>query len=332
MSLWRKLLNVFCILVCVGCLLYVVHDDTGAVQPAVKHTSSSALLAKIQTAKEAANKPAKPVPKVAAVPKLVSPCAAGSVLDIVAHEDDDILFMNPNLQAEIAAGMCVRTVYLTAGDDGQKIDYWRLREQGPEAAYAVMASAANTWQPSILTAGGASLSMQTLASNSRISLVFMRLPDGNLNGQGFASTNYESLQKLYSGNIASISAVDGGNTFTLQQLVGALHDIIAATKPTIINTQAFSPALAGGDHSDHQMTGTLAVEASRDYKLPLRINRFLGYQIGSMAPNLTYKQSQDKQAIFNAYSQDDGMICHEQGCTTDYNQYMTRQYEQLIKY
>jgi hypothetical protein len=39
-------------------------------------------------------------------------------LDVVAHEDDDLLFMNPDIQHDIRAGVCVTTVFLTAGDDG----------------------------------------------------------------------------------------------------------------------------------------------------------------------------------------------------------------------
>ena len=40
-------------------------------------------------------------------------------MDVVAHEDNDILFMDPVAPADVAAGRCLTTVYLTAGDDGQ---------------------------------------------------------------------------------------------------------------------------------------------------------------------------------------------------------------------
>ena len=39
-------------------------------------------------------------------------------MQIVAHEDDDLLFMNPDLEHAIDAGSCVRTIYVTAGDAG----------------------------------------------------------------------------------------------------------------------------------------------------------------------------------------------------------------------
>src|SRR6478752_2238442 len=43
--------------------------------------------------------------------------SANSSMNIVAHEDDDILFMNPPTYTDVAAGRCLTTVYLTDGDD-----------------------------------------------------------------------------------------------------------------------------------------------------------------------------------------------------------------------
>ena len=37
----------------------------------------------------------------------------------------------------------------------------------------------------------------TLSGKPGISLAYMRLPDGNLNGSGFGSTGNESLQQLW---------------------------------------------------------------------------------------------------------------------------------------
>ena len=40
-------------------------------------------------------------------------CPNGSTMTVVAHEDDAILFLNPDLQHAIAAGQCVRSVVVT---------------------------------------------------------------------------------------------------------------------------------------------------------------------------------------------------------------------------
>jgi hypothetical protein len=47
-------------------------------------------------------------------------CNNGASMNIVAHEDDDILFLSPDLVHDIRHGRCVRTVFVTAGDAGKR--------------------------------------------------------------------------------------------------------------------------------------------------------------------------------------------------------------------
>nr|OQO23502.1 hypothetical protein B0A51_12418 [Rachicladosporium sp. CCFEE 5018] len=64
-------------------------------------------------------------------------CAAtGAWFQIVAHQDDDLLFLNPSLLRAVRAGRDIITVYLTAGDAGRPEPYWRGREAGVRAAGA----------------------------------------------------------------------------------------------------------------------------------------------------------------------------------------------------
>ena len=72
-------------------------------------------------------------------------CPAGTAMNIVAHQDDDLLFQSPALISAIRDGLCVRTVYVTAGDANDSADYWTSRENGVKAAYAQLAGVANTW-------------------------------------------------------------------------------------------------------------------------------------------------------------------------------------------
>lgn len=62
--------------------------------------------------------------------------AATQTLNIVAHQDDDLLFLSPDLINDIASGRSVRTVFLTAGDAGNGRDYWISRQAGSQAAYS----------------------------------------------------------------------------------------------------------------------------------------------------------------------------------------------------
>ena len=60
-----------------------------------------------------------------------APCGTNVTMNIVAHEDDDLLFQNPMVLQRVRAGACLRTVFATAGDSGTDADsYWRDREDG----------------------------------------------------------------------------------------------------------------------------------------------------------------------------------------------------------
>src|SRR6266852_3026889 len=77
--------------------------------------------------------------------RAASGCTLGTTLNIVAHQDDDLLFLSPHLLHDVQAGRCVRTVFVTAGDGGGGAGYWQTRENGPKAAYAEMNGVPNSW-------------------------------------------------------------------------------------------------------------------------------------------------------------------------------------------
>ena len=107
-----------------------------------------------------------------------------AVLNFVAHPDDDLLFLSPDLIHAIQAGRNVRTVYLTSGDSGLHASYWQNRESGVRAAYAEMAAVANSWTQSDAGVAGHPIPVFTLANEQNVSLAFMRLPDGDVKGSG----------------------------------------------------------------------------------------------------------------------------------------------------
>ena len=288
---------------------------------------------KLQPIPQAAPLPAKPVARVVkpTAPPALPGCEKGSVMNIVAHEDDDILFMNPAIQQQLDAGMCMQTIYLTAGDAGLGSAYWTERELGPDAAYATMAGSPDSWQPTSVAIAGHALAARTLPDNPRLTLIFLRLPDGNLGGQGFAATEYGSIHKLQTGEISTIKSVDGLNEYSDQELVGVLRGLMHAYRPSIINTQAYNEGLvANGDHSDHQTAGYYTDQAAKAYYSGTQPHHYLGYQLGGMPNNLTDSQLGDKQTIFEAYAARDNVICPTDRCTngTGYEQYYGKQYEQ----
>ena len=251
-------------------------------------------------------------------------------VNVVAHQDDDLLFMNPDIARGILDPDPTVTVYLTAGDAGHADPaYYVEREEGVMAAYASIANVANpTWLSERLTLHGHDLLVRRLPDVD-VSIVFMRLPDGNGDGAGFktgrAATG-QSLAKLWSRTIPLLTAVDGSASYDHDDLVdtlAALFDTFAATRINALDaTNAF-----GFDHSDHIHAGLFTREAAPP-TAALRLYR--GYNIRAEGENLAPEETQAKWAAFNAYVQHDSAICRGGQCDATvmagYAAYAARQY------
>ena len=121
-----------------------------------------------------------------------------------------------------------------------------------EAAYAEMAGVANTWTQSDAGVAGHPMPVMTLSADPNLSLVFMRLPDGNVDGSGFAAQNFESLQKLYTGAVSQMTTVDGSSSYTLgiahldpvfaRHVVRARHDLDAGLRGVLRRRRSQRPS------------------------------------------------------------------------------------------
>ncbi|MET0779332.1 MAG: PIG-L family deacetylase [Candidatus Saccharimonadales bacterium] len=264
-------------------------------------------------------------------------CAGPSVMNIVAHQDDDLLFMNPDTLRSIRAGECVRTVYVTSGDAGAGKYYWVGREQGSEAAYSKMLGTDDIWiERLVKLSSGQFVTVANPRANSRVSLVFMHLPDGNLHGEGFGSSQHESLERLEGGHIQTVHAIDHQSTYTADDLTNTLNILIRTYQPSQIRTQANLASYMNADHSDHMVVGRFTQQAYNIYLqqqfggqplIPLSF--YVGYPIRGMQANLAGQDLKDKEDAFFAYAKfDDGVCDSEQMCMygTNYGAYLTRQY------
>ncbi|WP_437599167.1 ricin-type beta-trefoil lectin domain protein [Sorangium sp. So ce590] len=244
-------------------------------------------------------------------------------LYMVAHEDDDLLFMSPDVRESIRAGHTVRTVYLTAGDAGDTSAYWKDgREAGIRAAYALMAGVANRWTASVDTVNGKPTYRFTLDGNGRVSVVFLRLPDGG-GGDGFASPSgdtdcnrpgYKSLRNLWNDTTgASTVPVLGtwgscaGTTYTKSELGAVLRSLVQGFAPTRMHIQDLSD-LYGGDHSDHVHAAKFAFNAHHAYAPEHQLVVHRDYNIANEEENLSAQQKADKTDVFCTYAAHDTHI------------------------
>lgn len=255
-------------------------------------------------------------------------CPAGRLMNVVAHEDDDLLFLSPDLLNAISAGECVRTVFLTAGDAANGIAYWQARQQGSQAAYAEMAGVRDRWSRATQHFAGNAVEVDSLIARPTISLAFLRLPDGTPDGSGNTLYHNESLQKLYRGSDSAITTVDGSATYTRSGLVAALVALMTTFRPTVIHTQDFAGRFGDGDHSDHHATAYFARLASRQYRAPHLLVGFEGYGVARRPPNVFATALTAKARAFESYARYDKYVCRPwKACTgTTVARWTARQY------
>jgi LmbE family N-acetylglucosaminyl deacetylase len=263
-------------------------------------------------------------------------CNQPTTMNFIAHEDDDLLFINPAVIHDIQSGNCVRTVYFTAGDNGHDSSYWLSRQKGAERAYDSMLNKGDElWQERIIKLPTGQIA--TIASpqdDSSISLIFLHLPDGGLRGTGFTNTDHQSLQKLYNNQITDIRTVDNVSSYTSTQLTQTLTNLMQTFRPTNLRTLSSGVNTHTPDHSDH---ANVARYTTLAYKVYLQqtpqptptITYYLGYSIRDLPATLNKADSAAKTKAFLAYSIFDGATCHKITlCYTHaiYGSYLQRQY------
>lgn len=256
-----------------------------------------------------------------------------TVLNIVAHQDDDLLFMNPDLQANIDSGRCVRTIFVTAGDAGHDRQYWQGRESGSEAAYSSLLGKDSIWIHRIIRLTEREyITVANPRGNTKISLIFMRLPDGNVKGNGFGSTHKESLALLQTNRIESVHSVDGQSEYNSNELTAALVAIMNTYKPNEIHSMATDGTRKIADHSDHWAVGSYAKKAAQLYLTNNRqvaFKYYMGYPVRAEKENVEGEAYIKKSSTFLKYAAHDGAVCQsllECNKLPTYGAYLKRQY------
>jgi hypothetical protein len=149
---------------------------------------------------------------------------------------------------------------------------------------------------------------------------------------------YQSLAKLYSGEISQINSVDGQSYYTSAQLTAALSALMNTYTATEINTQSDFISTQYPDHSDHMTVSLFVKQAYKQYETQHYANQviipikfYAGYPIHGMLNNVTGADLQEKEATFLAYSKYDAGGCQTlQQCfnKSTYGAYLTRQYQE----
>jgi LmbE family N-acetylglucosaminyl deacetylase len=249
-------------------------------------------------------------------------------MQIVAHPDDDLLFINPDLQTVLGQEYASVTVVTTAAEaagghttaDSSRAVFAGLRQQGLRAAYAAMTGVSNAWTRTTQYVAGHDVELDYLTNAPRVKLVFLNLYDGGdpLYPISLTTLNGDPAALRWSfvpqGGIVALPYAYSHATL-LQTLVA----LIAAYQPGTINTLDPDPQLICGpvepghscleyldDNPDHVATAQFANEALLTYDGPNHTHRFAtmyhrGYAMSQYRGNLGANDYARKRGICDVY-------------------------------
>ncbi|MGX8906732.1 PIG-L family deacetylase [Streptomyces netropsis] len=282
------------------------------------------------------------------------------LLQIMAHPDDDLYFMNPDAENIARAGVPVVSVYVTAGEavgrnwiEGMpktkpdKAAYASARHQGLRQAYAEMIGMDkfSPWKKSVMDLpGGVKAEANELSDGKHtVRLIFLNIAMQSANNVRIPHL-WEDPRAAMQSLVSTGSPCTTASTYRHDTLVDALTAIMDRFKPTVIHTLDPDPDYqvhdathpkdndygACSDHRDHTPTALFSWKAmsqwtadtiKRDGRAPrFTTTAFRGYYNQRWPHNLPQDVVDAKHRLVQAYGGDPSWECSNAAGCGDYGQ------------
>lgn len=182
---------------------------------------------------------------------------------IHAHPDDIELFMGMTAKRAIENGHHIIMLLATTGDGGAKhrllesntgkiTRYHENRLIAHDEAIKYLLNTKQNATTHCELIGGHILTYETF--NHQVWSYNLKLPDG-YRGVGFESNQFETLEKLYKGDISSIHAIDGNHYHSLDDLKSTIQHLLLTHTKThqhiTFHIPEYDEEQNKGAHSDH---------------------------------------------------------------------------------
>jgi LmbE family N-acetylglucosaminyl deacetylase len=228
------------------------------------------------------------------------PLAQTNDLVVVAHQDDDLLFMQPDVLEAVRAGKGVTNVYVTAGNGTGGVDKADIRYEGLRAAYGAAAGGSD-WKCGYIEIAGHTAEHCRLADQN-VSLVFLGYPDGGKEGE-----HETSLLHLFEGSTTNVETIAHQTTvYDRDALIETIAQVMRITQPAHIHTLEVA-ATHGRDHSDHMVVGALAMLAVARANSSADELAYRGYNTPAELANKV-------QAVYDSAFE---VLAHYEACAAD---------------
>ncbi|RRO16657.1 hypothetical protein EIL87_12595 [Saccharopolyspora rhizosphaerae] len=253
-------------------------------------------------------------------PEPPAPLPPAHHVQIVAHPDDDLLFMNPDLAEGLRSGRQTTGIYLTAGeaDVSNKARYGAARQEGTRAAYAEMVRKPNDWVRGTIPVGRGRLAeVDTLREAPHVRLVFLNLPeDANSQHGEHTLTRMRADPSLtVTTTVPAGATVPYPQTFDRGAVVDALTALFDHLQPTVVRLQDDQPDgryqnvwVGVHNHPDHVAGAALtreALAAHRPSAFSPMVVTYRDYNVADTPAALSDVDKRTTRAAFSAYARHD---------------------------
>ncbi|WP_144144738.1 PIG-L family deacetylase [Paraburkholderia sp. BCC1884] len=229
-------------------------------------------------------------------------CSAGNLVTVVAHLDDDLLFVDPAISERLDAGWCITTVHLIGGANGADFAYVLTRERASRLAYARMAGVPDEWLESNVTIAGKLVHQMVLKAKPQVRLLELRLPGGAVRGGrvplGLLWEQHATLSTYPMNADGSVRV-----KYDRDSLSATLKAILApATQIYTLNPDTV-PFL---EHPDHIFSARITRHVAQTLGKSVPIVYHVTYPTGDWPANLPSAEVQRKRDIVASYFSIDG--------------------------
>ncbi|MFM0335435.1 hypothetical protein [Paraburkholderia fungorum] len=229
-------------------------------------------------------------------------CGAGTLVTVVAHLDDDLLFVDPAISERLDAGWCITTVHLIGGANGADFAYVQTRERASRLAYARMAGVPDNWTETNLLIAGKLVHQMVLKAKPQVRLLELRLPGGAVRGGrvplGLLWEQHATLSTYPMNADGSVRV-----QYDRASLSATLKAILAgATQIYTLNPDTV-PFI---EHPDHIYSARITRHVAQTLNRSVPIEYHVTYPTGGWPANLPTADVQRKRDIVASYFAIDG--------------------------
>ncbi|MGW1889356.1 PIG-L family deacetylase [Streptomyces sp. NPDC002004] len=302
--------------------------------------------------------PGRPAAPSPASGKPAAQAERALLLQVLAHPDDDLYFMNPDTQHTVSAGVPLVCVYVTAGEadgvnkipgrphpPGNKAAYASSRHQGLRQSYAAQLGLPifTQWDVSVLSLGaGYKAEINTLDHQGRrVELIYLDLAMHTPAGHMGVPALWRQPNLLLRTVVPEGSPLDTVQAYDYDALVGVLVRLFDRYRPTLVHTLDPDPDIQHSDritqirdseqpgysdHADHTAVACFTwaaliqwAGADRSGPPAFATAAYRGYYNNHWPKNLPARVLDEKAAHLVPYGGAPDWQCGNHGGCGDYN-------------